>query len=274
MKYFLDTEFIEGPQKKLFGTMKPTIDLISIALVDETGREYYAISKEFNLKEAWNRYEKVPCCKMPEMCGSKQQGHCEGFKRVYWLRDNVLRKIYDELLEKEIHAKTHYPNLVTPFNYKSMKNLIGWHGKTKVDIANDIAGFIYGHDCGGSGESAIEMAMKYEVTDKNLHPEFYAYYAGYDWVAFCWIFGSMMALPKGFPKYCNDLKQSLDETAKLINYSAKGDGDRTMNFENRLEWIKNMSNYPKQQNEHHALSDAKWDKELFDFLQGLQKIFN
>ena len=56
MKYFIDTEFLEGPQKGWFGkTTKPTIDLISVGIVCEDGREYYAISKDFNLKEAWNR---------------------------------------------------------------------------------------------------------------------------------------------------------------------------------------------------------------------------
>ena len=57
MNYFLDTEFLEGTQKTLFGKSKPTIDLISIGIVAEDGREYYAISKDFNLKEAWNRYD-------------------------------------------------------------------------------------------------------------------------------------------------------------------------------------------------------------------------
>lgn len=43
MKYFYDTEFNED------GT---TIDLISIAIVAEDGREYYACSREFNRKRA------------------------------------------------------------------------------------------------------------------------------------------------------------------------------------------------------------------------------
>ncbi len=38
-RYFYDTEFIEDGQ---------TIDLISIGVVDETGREFYAVSTEFN----------------------------------------------------------------------------------------------------------------------------------------------------------------------------------------------------------------------------------
>lgn len=43
MKYFYDTEFHED------GT---TIDLISIGIVDEDGREYYAVSSEFDYERA------------------------------------------------------------------------------------------------------------------------------------------------------------------------------------------------------------------------------
>ena len=62
MKYFYDTEFLEGKQDRRFlgikyGKTLPTIDLISIGIVCEDGREYYAISKDFNLKEAWNRFD-------------------------------------------------------------------------------------------------------------------------------------------------------------------------------------------------------------------------
>lgn len=51
MKYFIDTEFLEGTQDKTifgikYGQTKPTIDLISIGIVAEDGREYYAVSKD------------------------------------------------------------------------------------------------------------------------------------------------------------------------------------------------------------------------------------
>lgn len=42
MNYFLDTEFNEQ------GGERPTIELISIGLVDELGNEYYAESNAFN----------------------------------------------------------------------------------------------------------------------------------------------------------------------------------------------------------------------------------
>jgi len=44
---------------------------------------------------------------------------------------------------------------------------------------------------------------------------FYAYYADYDWVVFAQLFGKMKDLPKGFPMYCKDLKQSLDEKMEV-----------------------------------------------------------
>jgi hypothetical protein len=62
MKFFYDTEFLEGPQSKRFlgipyGKTRPTIDLISIGMVREDGLEYYAVSRDFNLREAWYRHE-------------------------------------------------------------------------------------------------------------------------------------------------------------------------------------------------------------------------
>ena len=66
-------------------------------------------------------------------------------------------------------------------------------------------------------------------------PTFYAYFADYDWVVFCWIFGSMVDLPHDFPKYCLDIKQIM----KMM----------------RVEW----GDLPKQEGGHHnALDDARW----------------
>lgn len=56
MRYFFDTEFIEDGQ---------TIDLVSIGVVDENGREFYAVSTEFDPDRAgpWvraNVLDKLP----------------------------------------------------------------------------------------------------------------------------------------------------------------------------------------------------------------------
>jgi DNA polymerase III epsilon subunit-like protein len=72
-------------------------------------------------------------------------------------------------------------------------------------------------------------------------PEFWAYYADYDWVIFCSLFGCMIDLPEHFLKYCMDLKQ----------------------------WAVQLGNpeLPKQMNtEHNALADARWNREVYAFL--------
>jgi hypothetical protein len=162
MKYFYDTEFIEDGK---------TIDLISIGIVAEDGREYYAISKEFKPRKA-----------------------------SQWVKDNVIAK----LPPRKVNPMYESPRLVGESK--------AW--KSREQIKQDILAFI--------GE------------DK---PEFWAYYADYDHVALCQLFGTMMDLPKGWPMYTRDLKQLLDEN-----------GNPKM---------------PKPKNEHNALADAKWVKDVY-----------
>lgn len=247
MNYFLDTEFLEGSQKTFFSKKKPTIDLISIGIVSEDSREYYAISKDFNLKEAWNRWQ--------QRTGEGDRNNIE--PRLYWLRDNVLKPIYKELLKKEnnCNVKGNYmfgfnlPVVKYNFTYKNFKKLIDKYGKTNKQIAEEIKVFCT------EDILSIEKAKYYEVQHKPC--KFYAYYADYDWVVFCWLFGKMIDLPNGFSMYCRDLKQMLDEKEM-----ARQDGTDMVE-------LRNMSNYPKQENEHNALDDAKWNFKLFQFLQGV-----
>lgn len=151
MKYFLDTEFIES------GPSRP-VELLSIGIVAEDGREFYAVNGEADLSHANE-----------------------------WVRQNVL------------------PHLGTP---KYDRDLIA---QKILNLVGD---------------------------DK---PEFWGYYADYDWVVFCQIFGSMIDLPKGWPMYCRDLKQLCDSLGNA-----------------RL---------PKQEFvEHNALNDARWNKLSYEFL--------
>ncbi len=85
------------------------------------------------------------------------------------------------------------------------------------------------------------LIMDFCDPEKYGKPEFYGYYADYDWVVFCQIFGTMMDLPKGFPMYCRDIKQMAD-----------GIGNPKL---------------PEQgKDEHNALADAKWNKVAYDFV--------
>jgi len=266
MKYFIDTEFLEGTQKEKFPISmfrketKPIIDLISIGIVAEEktkyvgcvdpissdapvqinkyifNREYYAISKEFNLKEAWNRYQLD--------YGSGDQRN-NSPKKVYWIRENVLKKIWDEFYIDAFGAN------MPPFCYKGMESLINRIGKTNKQIAEEVKMFVY--------QDGIYSTNEIKPRQKDI--EFYAYYADYDWVAFCWLFGKMIDLPKGFPMYCNDLKQMLDEIQlRRFGNALSTDG-------NLMNNIKKLPGYPEQNNEHSALVDARWNKKLYEFLK-------
>lgn len=46
-------------------------------------------------------------------------------------------------------------------------------------------------------------------------PEFWAYFASYDWVALCQLYGTMMDLPPGWPMYVRDVKQVIGDGVKL-----------------------------------------------------------
>jgi hypothetical protein len=166
MKYFYDTEFIEDGK---------TIDLVSIGIVCEDGREYYAISTEFKPKKA-----------------------------SQWVKDNVLAKLPPRFAN---------PMFESPNRYEA-----SWAWKSRKQIKEEIVAFI--------GE------------DK---PEFWAYYADYDHVALCQLFGTMMDLPKNFPMYTKDIKQLCDE-------------------------IGNPKLPEQGKGEHHALADARWAKEAYQFL--------
>jgi hypothetical protein len=165
MKYFLDTEFIEYPN---------TIDLISIGIVAEDGREFYAISNEFDARKASVWVKENVISNLPPLNLSEYSSPNERSQSLLWKPCNLIK---DRILE-----------------------------------------FI-GSDT----------------------PEFWGYYADYDWVVFCWLFGTMMELPKGWPMYCRDLKQYLDSIGN--------------------------PQLPKNENDNHnALEDARHLKKCFDLI--------
>ena len=223
MKYFFDTEFIEGFKKPIkwiptignFNKPYHSIQLISIGIVCEDGRTYYAISEEYNYNDASD-----------------------------WVKENVILPMYREL---------------TPAHkqFSGENNFHKYEGKANSQIAKEIIDF-----CRPISKLAKEAGVDMVIEPVDF-PEFYAYYADYDWVVFCSIFGTMMDLPKGFPMYCKDLKQSFDYKAERLN---KIHGTP---LKSTVDGIKSSPQYPKQTNEHNALDDARWNFELYKFLQSL-----
>lgn len=266
MKYFFDTEYIEDFHKPLFGRRRHFIDLISIGIVAEDGREYYAISKDFDLLLVWDKYDLKQDFGKPQGLGDT---------KIYWLRENVLRPIFDDLRIKSLldanYTKNHFATAADDFTYHHMASLIKWYGKTNAEIAREIKEFINSEPVGvihGTNTSVLTDEVISNLRRGHLQPEFYAYFADYDWVLFCSLFGRMFDLPRGFPMYCRDLKQMLDERAantypNQTRYH-KSDVDDTL--DDKLTWIKSSSNYPAQTSEHNALADARWNRELYQFL--------
>lgn len=276
MKYYLDTEFLEGTQKKFFGKTKPTIDLISIGLVAEDGREYCAISKDFNLKEAWNRYD------LEMQSGDMRNLFPEG-KKIYWIRENVLKPIYEELVLKDNNISSTSIVIINGkrfseynFCFTEFKRLIKKYGKSNKEIASEILNFInpdFGFHISSYNNSELKAGGRLDkhFNDHNVkdfdgyfyaQPEFYTYYGAYDWVVFCWLFGKMIDLPKGFPMYSKDLKQIYDEKEKIQLEGYK-------HLKENSPKLKQHVDYPKQSKEHNALADAKWNLELHKFLQSI-----
>lgn len=72
-------------------------------------------------------------------------------------------------------------------------------------------------------------------------PEFWGWYADYDWIALCQLYGRMIDLPPTWPMFCRDSKQLHADL-----------GSPTLP--------------PHRGTEHHALDDARHQVEIFDFL--------
>jgi len=164
MRFWLDTEFIDDGR---------TIELLSIALVSETGREYYAVSKDAD----WSRASE-------------------------WVEKNVLP--YLDRVES----------------------------KPRAQIRHEILRFIHG-------------ILEKESPGAHKEPEIWAWYAAYDWVVFCQLFGTMMDLPDGLPRYIRDVKHLADD-------------------------LGNPRLPSRHKGEHHALEDAKWARKAWEILDLLR----
>ena len=84
-----------------------------------------------------------------------------------------------------------------------------------------------------------------------------------------------------FPMYCIDLKQLLDDKVSNMEFRKQKSGDvndyeivkGSTNLQQFLDLVKGEGlvngTYPKQTNEHNALADAKWNFELYKFLNNI-----
>lgn len=188
--YCYDTEFLEDGR---------TIDLISIGIVSDDEREYYAVNAD---------------CDFDRICQDD------------WLWLNVVQHLPTSKKDWTV------PNFGRSATWLDKKAACV---KPKWVIANEVREFIVGkvRPCGKapSGEDAY--------WHEDL-PELWAYFAAYDHVALCQLFGKMIDLPDLMPMWTHDLMQLIESIPRGRDFKK-----------------------PEQDGvAHNALEDARWNYKL------------
>jgi hypothetical protein len=104
MNIFYDTEFLEDGK---------TIDLISIGLVREDGKELYLLNKDMDTENAF---------------------------ADDWVRENVLKGIFDEM--EDIYLSDYEGNPPFDFNEPNFWYFLNRYGNTKKEIGEKIVEFV------------------------------------------------------------------------------------------------------------------------------------
>lgn len=160
MKYFLDTEFheyskyfLEGDPYDPINLEVGVVELISIGIYCEDGREFYAICNEFDFDEAWDDE---------------------------WLKENVLIPIYKECCFKHNYAQKYNPN------YSIVKRIVLENSISRKAIKELLLDFITGKDieiytyCGATdwlnfyrlfGTKMLELPKHFPFQDIDLRQE-------------------------------------------------------------------------------------------------------
>ena len=231
--YFYDTEFIEGKQ---LGSRVPTIDLISIGIVDSHNNSLYLICNEFNLSEAWHRND-----------GTFTEPR-------YWIRENVLEPLYEDLCKIQRENPNQYDFTLEEFNQENLSWLLQKHGKGKEYIAKEVLKFI----------------NPSEARPVNL----IGYYSGYDHVVLCWLFGRMIDLPKGMPFYTTDLKQEIDRIADrylvktMTEPIVSSDWHQNYALDNLKHDFPTL--FPNMFGRHSSIDDARAVLEMYLFIKFME----
>lgn len=162
-RYYYDTEFLEDGR---------TIELISIGIVADDGREYYAVNSEVNDS---NGYDSIG----------------ERIARSPWLMENVVPQLPLATKVAKYTSSGHY----MPLNLDMRDTRV----KPRWVIANEVRDFLLVID----GMHLIEDIGMDEI-------ELWAWYGAYDHVALMQLWGPMIRRPRGLPSYTRDLRQELD----------------------------------------------------------------
>jgi hypothetical protein len=208
MKYFVSTHSI-CKKTTLLCWEHETYALISIGIVAEDGREYYAISNEPNYSNIWHS---------DEMVNGKLM-----WSVIYNLVNNDHFGIYRSLDSK-----------------KMLKNIIDLYGKPNARIANEVKEFLKGRQGVVYDDTPIEIYGYLNYTDNK---------------AFSTISKHKIIDIISYKLYKNAEKLKEDKHVRTI--------------EQGISMIKSSNFFPDQlrANRFNALADAKWIRDVFNYLR-------
>lgn len=190
--YCYDTEFLENGE---------TIELISIGIVCDDGREYYAVNSD-----------------MP----------ADRIRKDTWLLENVWRHLPLRGYKREPYSVGGELKERTKDGWEGFLDTTSLLVKPKWVIANEVREFI------------LESPRHGDT------PFLWAYYSAYDHVALAQLFGKMINLPDGIPMFTHELKQLMETMPGSWEPPAQ------------------------DEDEHHALADARWNMRVLKAIQGAQ----
>ncbi len=163
-----------------------------------------------------------------------------------WVKENVIWPLYNKVIDQDCKE------------FFTVKDFHQINGKSNRQIADEVKKFVYKHSKIGNPDSIDNWDQV-----KGLFPvRFYGYYVDYDWVFLFSLFCTMMDLPKGFPMFCYDLKQMLDERVDNMRPPYLP----YVSHETALNTLKFEKNFPVQKNEHDSEDDSQFNMDLHEFL--------
>lgn len=232
-KFFIDTEFIEGFHKPLFGKKRHFIDLISIGIVREDGKSYYAISTDFKVKDAdsWVLANVIATLPKRKVNRNPQGGDSP-------------RVIQDSLLWKS-NEQIRYDLLMF---FGCYQDHLFWRAPPGIEMYGYYADYDWVLFSSLFGRM-IDLPKGFPMYCIDLKQE---------------LDRKSAAIAKGVKS------QDIFATLTIISGTGETIGDSWKRLDNEAKVLKSLKehkDYPKQTDEHNAKADAIWNHELYKFLQ-------
>jgi hypothetical protein len=202
MRIFYDCEFIEDGR---------TIDLISIGMVREDGEELYLVNEEIG-----------------------EHGPNSG-------------ALYRKIVRHDFLMRNVVPHL--PLRSGDGVKPYGGSANVHGGVGNPFFRLDPGSNVVVSKRYIRNAVRDFVLADHVVGPEYdgppvaelWGYFSAYDYVLLCQLFGPMMALPKDFPMWTNDIQQ---EHERLLREGTHPTGTLPPQSESLA---------------HNALYDARWN---------------